>query len=114
ISSHHGRQSMYTHLEEDIIKLYRVLSIDNPANICMETIANKLNINLIYGIASFRLDNEIIIKPSNSKKEWQDFGHEISHWLRHVGNQLNMHFLFRDLQEYQADYFAYHFCVPTF
>ncbi|MDY0394741.1 ImmA/IrrE family metallo-endopeptidase [Virgibacillus halophilus] len=49
-----------------------------------------------------------------NKKEWQEFGHELAHHLRHCGQQLNMHPLFRQLQEYQATYFAYHFCVPTF
>ncbi|HLR71553.1 MAG TPA: ImmA/IrrE family metallo-endopeptidase [Pseudogracilibacillus sp.] len=42
------------------------------------------------------------------------FGHEVCHYLRHCGNQLKMHPLFLQLQESQANHFAYHFCVPTF
>ncbi|HAM81614.1 ImmA/IrrE family metallo-endopeptidase [Ornithinibacillus bavariensis] len=58
--------------------------------------------------------NDIRIRRSTKQKEWQLFGHELGHSLRHCGHQLKMHPLFKELQEYQANYFAYHFCIPTF
>lgn len=51
---------------------------------------------------------------STKQQQWQKFGHEVCHYLIHCGQQLNMYYLFRDLQENQANYFAYHFCIPTF
>ncbi|GIO25296.1 ImmA/IrrE family metallo-endopeptidase [Oceanobacillus sp. J11TS1] len=60
------------------------------------------------------MDNEIILNKGTPRQEWMMFGHEVCHYLRHCGIQLVMNKLFIDLQEYQANYFAYHFCVPTF
>ncbi|WP_174616458.1 ImmA/IrrE family metallo-endopeptidase [Virgibacillus ihumii] len=82
----------------------------------MFTIAKKLNINIVYRESnfSFSIENDIILVKSTIQQEWQNFCHELGHRLRHVGQQLKMHYLFRDLQEYQAENFAYHFCVPTF
>lgn len=34
--------------------------------------------------------------------------------LKHAGNHFQMNKLFRELQEFQANQFMYHFCVPTF
>lgn len=44
----------------------------------------------------------------------EDFGHELCHVLKHAGNHFQMNKLFRELQEFQANQFMYHFCVPTF
>ena len=105
---------IYTHIENYIRDLYKMLSIDDPCQLEINRIAQNLKINVYYGKSNFRIGNNIILRKSSKQKEWQMFGHELCHCLRHVGNQLNMHYLFVDLQEYQADHFAYHFCVPTF
>src|SRR5690606_40765347 len=73
-----------------------------------------LGVKIIYKQRALRLDNEVLLTNGTASEEWIEFGHEICHFLRHVGNQLIMHTLFRQLQEYQANYFAYHFCIPTF
>ncbi|ALX49705.1 terminase [Lentibacillus amyloliquefaciens] len=104
----------FTHLEDFITNLYSKLQIHEPYQLDMFTIAKKLNIDIVYRKTSFRLGNDIVLIKSTKQKEWQNFGHELEHSLQHVGQQLNMHYLFRDLQEYQARRFAYHFCVPTF
>lgn len=80
----------------------------------MFLIAKLLGVVISYKKRSFRTDNEIVINKGTTRSEWMMFGHEICHYLRHVGIQLAMNRLFVDLQEYQADYFSYHFCVPTF
>lgn len=90
------------------------MKISEPHQLSCAEIAQKLGIKLHYGCFSLRYANYIVLKKSTKQKEWQTFGHEVGHYLRHHGNQLNMHPLFADLQEYQANYFAYHFCVPTF
>lgn len=105
---------IYTHLESYIRDLYKMLSINDPRQLDIEKIASMLNINVYYGTSNYRVGNNVILKKSTKQREWQMFAHELCHCLRHVGNQLNMHYLFVDLQEYQADHFAYHFCVPTF
>lgn len=48
------------------------------------------------------------------QQQWQEFGHELCHILRHSGHQKKMNRSFVEYQEWQADYFALHFCVPTF
>lgn len=105
---------MYTHLEDYIAELYGNMSISHPDQLNISSLSKRLRVNIYYSSASFRIGNNIVIKRSNKRREWQEFGHEVCHYLVHPGNQLKMHFLFRDLQEYQANYFAYHFCVPTF
>ncbi len=56
----------------------------------------------------------VIDKRLSKQEQWQDFAHELCHVVKHYGNQFDMHRLFRELQEYQANSFMYHFCVPTF
>lgn len=105
---------VYTYTEDYISDLYQSLSINNPYDLDIDYIAEKLRVRVYYGDFSFKYDNNIIIKKSTKQREWQKFGHEIAHFLRHVGSHLAMNYLFRDLQEYQAKHFSYHFCVPTF
>lgn len=103
-----------TYTEEYVNRIYKSISIKQPEELGIKNIATKMKLNVFYGNCSFRMGRDIVIKKSSDQSEWQRFGHEVGHYLRHCGNQLNMYFLFRDLQEYQANYFAYHFCVPTF
>ncbi len=105
---------MYTYIEKYIKELYTSLSISSPKQLDIKVIAKKVGIKLSYGISTFRDGNDIMLQRSTRQREWQLFGHELCHFLRHCGHQLNMHQLFVDLQENQANYFAYHFCVPTF
>src|SRR5699024_8167333 len=80
----------------------------------MFRIAKLLDLEIIYEDKKpFYLDNEINLERSTKMQEWVEFAHEVCHYLQHVGIQLVMHPLFIDLQEYQANHFAYHFCVPT-
>lgn len=104
----------YSHLEDFVLQIYRYLAIYQPEQINVVDIAQKMGIKLHYDNFSLRYDNYIVIKKSTKQKEWQDFAHELGHYLRHEGNQMKMFPMFRELQEYQADSFSYHFCVPTF
>ncbi len=106
---------MYSHLEDFIINLYHTIGIMEPKQLDMYTIAERLGISITYRKSNYRLGSEVILSPGNTKqKEWQLFGHEVGHVLRHSGQQLGMHWLFIELQEFQANHFSYHFCVPTF
>src|SRR5690625_3738218 len=101
-------------IERYVYNLYKSIQIEHPEQLEINSIASKLGISVLYGSISFSFNNVVILEKTNKQMEWQTFGHEICHVLRHAGNQLNMHPLFVQLQEWQADYFAYHFCVPTF
>lgn len=105
---------MYTHIEDYIYKLYKSIGINHPTELDMFSIARDLGAEIVYRRNTFVFDNEIVLIKGTTWQEWIDFGHEICHYLRHGGSQLNMHPLFIELQEWQADNFAYHFCVPTF
>ncbi len=105
---------MYTHLEDYIRDFFKSISVHSPPDLTIENISNKLQLKITYKKKAFRHNDEIILQPGTKQQEWQLFAHELCHYLRHTGMQLMMHKLFIDLQEYQANYFAYHFCVPTF
>lgn len=105
---------VYTHLEDYIINLYKRMSINKPEHISIDAIASKLGLTVLYSNVSLCYKKHIVIRKSTKQKEWQSFGHEVCHYLLHYGNQMKMHPLFLDLQERQANFFAYHFCVPTF
>lgn len=111
----------FTQLEEDIKNLYESLRIFTPSEIDMYYIANEMDVwihqhhdeSTVYksrnGLYSIFLDERL-----SPQKQWQDFGHEFCHVLKHVGNQHKLKIMFRQLQENQANNFMYHFCVPTF
>ena len=105
---------MYTHLEDYVFDLYTSIGVFNPSDLDMKVIAKKIGVKILYKNQTFRFNNEVLLSGGSPQEEWMDFGHEVSHYLRHCGNQLNMPPLFVDLQELQANHFAYHFCVPTF
>ncbi|MFS0749479.1 ImmA/IrrE family metallo-endopeptidase [Oceanobacillus sp. 1P07AA] len=104
----------YSHLEDYIHHLYKSIKVSSPSQLNIITIADRLGIKVSYGNVAFRFNDEIILRKGTQEQKWQEFGHEVCHYLRHSGNQLLMHPLFFELQEYQANYFSYHFCIPTF
>ena len=105
----------FTHLEEYIYAMYTKIGIYHPHQLDIEDIASRLGMQVFYmphkpmyinGV--FFLDNR-----TTATKQWQSFCHELCHALLHAGDQLNMPPPFRDYQEWQADSFALHACVPT-
>ncbi|MED2943457.1 ImmA/IrrE family metallo-endopeptidase [Bacillus swezeyi] len=109
-----------SHLEEYVKNMYLKFGFTEPHQIDMTRIAASLNIWIHYEhVNSMMIKHDgmysIILNSSLSrKKQWEDFAHELCHVLKHAGNQLNMNQMFRELQEFQANQFMYHFCVPTF
>lgn len=111
----------YSKLEMDIEKFYKRIGVFKPIDFNLYDIAYELDVWIHYhnkesevykgknGLYSIFLDERL-----TPQEQWQDFGHEIGHVIRHIGNQHKMHVLFRELQENQANNFMYHFCVPTF
>jgi len=111
---------LYSDLEDFVRKLYYFLKISKAYQIDKFLIAEKLNVSIRYfdetsEAISINNKNYIFLNKSLSRPQrWQVFAHELCHILRHSGYQYNMPLLFRELQEWQADCFMYHFCVPTF
>jgi Zn-dependent peptidase ImmA (M78 family) len=110
----------YTPLEDFIKDLYKRLSFTVPIEFNIKQIAEKLNISLHFyddGSTAIRRNgifHIFIDERLTPQEQWQDFGHELCHVLRHDGSQYGMVQPFLYLQENQAENFMYHFCVPTF
>ncbi|WP_080871856.1 ImmA/IrrE family metallo-endopeptidase [Oceanobacillus timonensis] len=105
----------YSDVEKFVEALYKQLDIQDPEELSISAIADALNIEIIYSESiSMRIDNFIVLPCSTLQNRWQIFGHELCHYFFHEGDQRFMHSLFVDLQEHQANHFAYHFCIPTF
>jgi len=106
---------MYTYLEEYINELYRKMNITSPDQLDIKVISESLGIEIYYKDFAFRFRNKIILNKNNSPpKQWMSYGHELGHALWHTGNQMGMHPMFKEYQEWRANLFALHFCVPTF
>lgn len=103
-------------LEDWIEEFYKKLGIFHPHQLDLHSIANRLGYSVSYRDISSRFydDSVIIDERLSPQEQWQDFAHELCHVERHAGNQLLMTKQFIELQEYQANLFAYHFCVPSF
>ena len=108
----------HTTLLEDAVKhLYVNLGIYYPHQLNILEIAEYLGIKVhFFDITSRVYKKEIIIDSRLSpEQQWEDFGHELCHLLLQYGNQiLYINSLFLEYQEWKANNFALHFCVPTF
>lgn len=112
---------MYLSRTEDYIQQFLLeRHIRKPKDLTIENIASSLDVSVYYWEYSSECVyvNEkclIFINYNRTPQEqWQEFGHEIAHYLWHAGRQEFLPTLFTELQEWQANYFSYHLCVPTF
>ncbi len=103
-----------------IKQLYESLKITEPYQLTIENIANKIDLSIHYWEFTTRLtkysnEHHIFINEQISNQEqWQEFGHEMCHYAWHDGSQQFIRESFATYQEQKANYFAYHFCVPSF
>lgn len=106
---------MYTHVEDYISDLYRAMNITSPDQLDIKAISESLGIQVYYKDFAFRFRNKITLNKNNSPPmQWMSYGHELGHALWHTGNQMGMYPMYKEYQEWRADLFALHFCVPTF
>lgn len=107
-------------VELDIKKLLQSISIYEPQQLNAKEISFRLGIRIKYWeftseAVKYRNRKYIFLNDNLSlQKQWYDFSHELFHLFYHVGRQESLKKSFVYLQEKQANYFAYHFCVPTF
>ncbi|WP_054635402.1 ImmA/IrrE family metallo-endopeptidase [Thalassobacillus sp. C254] len=109
-----------TLLEDSVEDIYTQIGISLPYQLDMWFIADALNISLYTlplesQIVTFGRKLKINVNSDLSPQEqWEDFGHELCHYLTHYGDQTKMPKSFLLLQEEKAINFSFHFCIPTF
>lgn len=107
-------------IEKYIYNFYKRISISEPHHLGVHSISERINLPVLYWEFTSEATHYdgrykmFINQHLPPQQQWQDFGHEICHILRHDGDQNGMVMSFLELQEWQANYFSYHFCVPTF
>ncbi|WP_432702935.1 ImmA/IrrE family metallo-endopeptidase [Lysinibacillus sphaericus] len=110
----------FTHTEDFIKNLYVRIGILLPNYLKFQSISDQLGIHVFCwedsSQALFSKNNSFIFlnEQLTPPQQWQDFCHELGHVLLHTGNQQRMYPLFREYQEYKANNFMYHACVPSF
>lgn len=111
---------VYTRTEDYIKDLLYRCRIYDYTDLNIEKISTFLKIPVRYwefNSESVCLENKYIIfinAYATIEVQWQDFAHELGHVLWHAGRQENIPQPFRQLQEWQAENFSYHLCIPTF
>src|SRR5690625_3971214 len=106
--------------EKSIMKFYQSINVNEPLLLSIEIVIEHLNMKLIYWQFSSAIScrnnmyNVFINDNLTMQQQWQEFGHEMSHYFNDRINRRVVNNIFVDYCEVKADYFAYHFCVPTF
>lgn len=101
-------------------RFYHSINVIDPLQISMELIVDFLGIRLMYWnytsvLASYQDRYVVFINESISKQQqWQEFGHEMYHYFYDDTKYDLLNESYAEYGETKADYFAYHFCVPTF
>lgn len=109
-----------SYTEEFIKSLYLKIGIATPLQLCFKTITQSLGVHIFYWSNSsqalfFAETGYIMLNDKLTRQQqWQDFCHELCHVILHTGHQRRMPPSFREYQEYKANNFMYHACVPTF
>ncbi|WP_426447655.1 ImmA/IrrE family metallo-endopeptidase [Paenibacillus sp. S-38] len=106
-----------THLEDFVDELYRRLNVSSPEQLTVEYISTALGIRVDYAPIScsdecggrFIIYLNFNLPPSDHFKE---FLHELGHAMRHEGNQIHMHPLMREWQEWDAENFVLYASIP--
>lgn len=106
----------YGHLEDYITSLLKGINITEPHHLGIESIASRLGIDVHYlPYPAMYLEKYIFLDSRSSKRmQWQDFGHELCHVRLHEGDQALISAMQKEGQEFKAENFAQHMCIPTF
>lgn len=106
----------YNNLEEYVTKLLNRINIYQPHHMTIEKVYSRLGLSVHYiPHDSMVIAGKIFLdNRKNDAALWQDFGHELCHALWHAGDQAFIPFSMREYQEWKAENFAQHLCMPTF
>ncbi|EGQ19217.1 hypothetical protein HMPREF9372_3744 [Sporosarcina newyorkensis 2681] len=118
------KTSYLSSLEEKVCSIYHSLKISEPSQIyhvnLIEDVSTMLKIKIYYFDEPSEANNlggdyRIFLNENQSKQViWQDLAYELAHILRYEGYHWSMNKPFQEYQEWQAEQFALHFCIPTF
>lgn len=114
-----GREEMantYNNLEEYIQKLLHHIDIYHPHQMNIENLYSRLGIEVHYleQDAMYVFGKVFLDSRTSDAIQWQDFAHELCHALWHAGNQALIPLSMREYQEWKAENFAQHLCIPSF
>ncbi|WP_084245162.1 ImmA/IrrE family metallo-endopeptidase [Planomicrobium okeanokoites] len=106
----------YNNLEEYIQKLLHRIDIYHPHQLNMEDVYSRLGMSVHYiqQDAMFVFGYIFLDSRKSAAEQWEDFGHELCHALWHAGNQALIPLSMREYQEWKAENFAQHLCIPSF
>lgn len=106
----------YNNLEEYILLLLNRLDILHPHQLNIDSISQRLGMNTHYiPYESMYIDGTFFLDSrKDDSDQWQDFGHELCHALWHAGDQALIPFSMLEYQEWKAENFAQHLCIPSF
>lgn len=106
--------------ERFVMNFYQSINVNEPLLLSTELIIDALNMELFYwnhtsAIAKYHNRYTVFINESiNVQQQWQEFGHEMYHYFYDDTKYDLLNESYAEYGETKADYFAYHFCVPTF
>lgn len=106
----------YNNLEEYIQKLLTSIGIYHPHQLNIETIYPRLGLCVYYfPHEAMVIEKNIFLDNRKGEAEnWQNFAHELCHVRWHEGDQAFISVLMREWQEWKAENFSQHLCIPTF
>lgn len=103
-----------------ISDFYHSIDVLDASLFTVAEITERLVIKVHYWSHSSAIaihNNEYIIfinESINVQRQWQHFGHEMYHYFYDEISYGSLYEGYASYGESKADYFAYHFCVPTF
>lgn len=103
--------------EKFVMRFYQNIDVHEPFLLSKEMIVDHLGIKLIYwqntsSIAKYQGNYYLFLNENlTEQRQWQEFGHEMYHYFF---DHEEYRYYYSIYGESKADYFAYHFCVPTF
>lgn len=106
----------YNHLEEYVCQFLNLIDIYSPHQLNLENLHTRLGLQLFYiPHNSMAIDGAVFLDNRKTESEqWEDFAHEMCHVIFHAGDQAVHPLPMREYQEWKAENFAQHICIPTF
>ena len=103
--------------ERFVMRFYQNIDVHEPFLLSKEMIVDCLGIKLIYwkntsSIARYKGNYYLFLNENlTEQRQWQEFGHEMYHYF--FDNE-EYRYSYSIYGESKADYFSYHFCIPSF
>ena len=106
--------------ENYIYHLCKSINILSYDQLSIDSISTVLDIDILYWeysseLVCFKDKHKMFINVQlTSQEQWQDFGHEMYHYFFDETSYNQLNESYGVYGESKADYFMYHFCVPSF